>query len=642
MGRHVMRLDALEPRALLSTSVHYVDGAAVATVAWRGHEVEVYAGRWVVQLDDFGGTLPDQQARAARMVSQKSRAFAVAHHLGADGLFLVSAPPTMDVNDAMSFFESLPGYRYAEPDFRGQLTLTPNDTRFAEMWALNNTGQQGGTFDADIDAPEAWDHETGSANVVVGVLDSGLDYTHPDLDGNVFVNTLEIPGNNLDDDGNGYVDDVRGWDFGENDNDPMGDGSHGTFVSGIIGAEGNNATGIAGVSWDLSLLALKLTPFVGSASATVAMNYALGLRTRAVDPVNLRVTNHTWAVFGYSEALNQAIAQHAAAGILAVCGASNGTNNNDVDPVYPAGYEQPNVISVGNSTRFDQRANNSNFGATSVDLFAPGTDILSTARVVDGSYDVGTGTSAATPHVAGVAALLFAAAPGATYQQVRDAILGGVDVLPALAGLCATSGRLNARGALDRLLNLPPSVTDAAYRFDERPSALAVAFSENVSASLGVNDLTLVNLTTSTTIPSENIALSYGAGDVARFTFPGYPSGVLPDGDYLATLSAAGITDAAGNPLPADVVVDFFVLAGDATRDRRVNLNDFNVLAASFGQSDRTFSQGDFTYDGMVNLDDFNILASRFGATLGPAGIGVEGRRLSGVQQRELLDDVLA
>jgi subtilisin family serine protease len=254
---------------------------------------------------------------------------------------------------------------------------------------------------------------------------------------------------------------------------------------------------------------------------------------------------------------------------------------------------------------------------------------------VDGSYDVGTGTSAATPHVAGVAALLFAAAPGATYQQVRDAILGGVDVLPALAGLCATSGRLNARGALDRLLNLSPTVTDAGYRFDERPSALAVAFSENVGASLGVNDLTLVNLTTSTPIPSGNISLSYGAGDVARFRFPGYPNGVLPDGDYRATLAAAGITDASGNPLPADVVVNFFVLAGDATRDRRVNLNDFNVLAANFGQSDRTFSQGDFDYDGMVNLNDFNVLASRFGIALAPASAPRS-------QRSGLIDDLLA
>ena len=149
MGRHVTRIERLERRALLaSVSVHYVDGAAVATVGWHGHEVEVYAGRWVVQFDGCRGALPDQQARAARVIGARSRAFAVAHHLGADGLFLVTAPPTMGVSDAMAFFQSLPGIRYAEPDFRGQLTLAPNDTRFAEMWALNNTGQQGGTFDA--------------------------------------------------------------------------------------------------------------------------------------------------------------------------------------------------------------------------------------------------------------------------------------------------------------------------------------------------------------------------------------------------------------------------------------------------------------------------------------------------------------
>lgn len=369
-----------------------------------------------------------------------------------------------DVSDLMAPLTASPDVAFAEPNFVLLDTAAfPNDSRFGEQWSLNNTGQTGGTVDADIDAPEAWELVTGNSDVVVGLIDSGVDYTHPDLASNIWTNPGEIPDDGLDNDGNGYVDDFYGWDFVNGDNDPLDDNGHGTHVAGTLAAIGNNANGVTGVAWNSKIMALKFlnSSGVGSiAGAVAAMSYATSMCERGV---NIRMTNNSWGGGGYSQALADAIEASAQCDMLFLASVGNKNADTDVTPSYPASYNLDNVIAVAASDGNDTKAAFSDFGSTSVDLAAPGVGILSTAR--GGGYSVKSGTSMAVPHVSGVAALAWSAVPDASYQQVRDAILGGADAIASMAGTSVTGGRLNALGALTALttyeaLGSPMSIPD--------------------------------------------------------------------------------------------------------------------------------------------------------------------------------------
>jgi subtilisin family serine protease len=283
-----------------------------------------------------------------------------------------------------------------------------NDQYFSLEWGLNNTGQSGGKVDADIDAPEAWDITRGDGSVVVGVIDSGIDYNHPDLAGAIWTNPKEaIDG--VDNDGNGYVDDVRGWDFYSNDNNPMDDNGHGTHVAGTIAATAANGIGVAGVA-NAKVMALKFlgADGTGSTSAAIAaVNYATQMKKAGV---NIPLTNNSWGAGVGSTELYNAIRANADAGMLFVAAAGNGGSdqvgdNNDVTPNYPANYDVANVVSVAATDRLDNRGSFSNYGAVTVDLAAPGVTIASLAP--NGGYVYMDGTSMASPHVAGAAALAF-------------------------------------------------------------------------------------------------------------------------------------------------------------------------------------------------------------------------------------------
>ena len=370
------------------------------------------------------------------------------------GLYLLaSAAAGLDtVPDLIRALSGEPLVRFAEPDSIVSTCATlPNDPSFSQLWGLNNTGQSGGTADADIDAPEAWDLGTGSTSVVVGVIDTGVDYTHPDLAANIWSNPVEVV-NGIDDDGNGYIDDVRGWDFYAADANPMDENGHGTHVSGTIGAVGNNGLGVVGVNWRCSIMPLRFLGPSGSGATSDAIDalyYALGLRQRGV---NVRVTNNSWGGAGNEQALEAAISANATGGILFAAAAGNYGTDNDASPFYPASYPESNIIAVAATDSSDGLAYFSQYGLTSVDLGAPGVSIFST--LPNGQYGLNSGTSMATPHVSGVLALMASLSPDSDAATLRHALLAGVDRVPSLTTRTVSGGRLNAFGAIRQLAHI--------------------------------------------------------------------------------------------------------------------------------------------------------------------------------------------
>ena len=350
----------------------------------------------------------------------------------------VPSDNVMEIIDKLLKYDEI---KYAEPDYTIRiLQETPNDPNFDKLWGLHNTGQSGGTVDADIDAPEAWDITTGGS-VVVAVIGSGVNYNHEDLASNMWVNEGEIPDNGVDDDGNGYIDDYLGWDFVNDDNDPMDDNDHGTHCSGTIGATGNNGKGVVGVNWTVKIMPLKFLDQCGSGSTSGAIEAILYSTNMGV-----KISSNSWGGGGYSQALYDAIEEFGNEGGLFVAAAGNEGNDNDNKPSYPASYDLPNIVAVAATDRNDNLASFSNFGVASVDVAAPGVDIYST--VIEG-YEWFNGTSMAAPHVAGIAALIKTQYPGLGFEGIKNAILNSVDFKSSLEGKILTEGRVNALNVLN-------------------------------------------------------------------------------------------------------------------------------------------------------------------------------------------------
>ncbi|HZE69175.1 MAG TPA: S8 family serine peptidase [Pyrinomonadaceae bacterium] len=378
-----------------------------------------------------------------------------------EGLRLARVDP-VDTLAAISALRVRPDVLYAEPNYLRRKSLAPNDARYFEQWSLKNTGQSGGVSGIDIKAEQAWDITTGNRSIVVGIVDEGIDINHPDLRDNIWRNPGETPGNGVDDDNNGFVDDINGWDFVHDDNtvfDATGSypadetDAHGTHVAGIVGAAGNNSVGVTGVNWQVSLMSLK---FLGPTSGTTAdllraLAYAKMMRdlwsaSGGLRGANIRVLNNSYGGRNQSQAEFDAIIALAQSNILFVAAAGNESSNNDLEPEYPASYKAPNVISVASFNRFQGISPFTNTGPLSVHLFAPGEDILSTTP--GGTYDYFDGTSMASPHVAGVAALLCAHVSSLTLDRLRSAILYSGDVYATSPFFTITSRRLNAFSAL--------------------------------------------------------------------------------------------------------------------------------------------------------------------------------------------------
>ena len=342
----------------------------------------------------------------------------------------------------------------AEPDGVGFGAAVPNDPSFGSQWGLYNTGQSSGTPGVDVAATQLWDIMEGAPGVVIAVLDSGLNFTHPDLQNVAWTNAGEIAGNGIDDDANGRVDDVNGWDFVNGDNSPADDHGHGSHVTGIIAANRNNSAGIAGLVGGVKILVCKILNASNSGLTSNLIAATTYARRHGVPLMNMSLQNYP-----FNNLLNTEFNDCQTAGILLCISAGNQGVDNDTTPNYPSCYPQTNIIAVGNHHRADARWSGSNYGATTVDLFAPGRDIYST--VLGSSYSWFTGTSQAAPHVTAVAAALKHLNPAWTAAEIKTSLLTSAIQRPDYSGLCTTGGRLNAVTAVSHAVRqLPLADTD--------------------------------------------------------------------------------------------------------------------------------------------------------------------------------------
>ena len=412
-------------------------------------------------------------ADAARGINNRNGGTTL-ERFGELGWERIRLPAGKEIDSAIADYLGSGQVEAAQPNFYYHLLATPNDASFGSLWGM-----------AKISAPQAWDLNTGSSAVVVANIDTGVKYDHEDLAANMWTNPGEINNNGLDDDNNGFVDDYYGYDFFFNDPNPMDENtvSHGTHTAGTIGAVGNNSIGVVGVNWNVRIMAIKIydNDGLGTTSAMLinAYNYIRMMKNRGV---NIRVTNNSYGgcdeACGYDQATKDAIDALGSAGVLQVFAAGNDGRNIDTSPMYPAAYNSPWIVSVANSTSTDARNPGSNFGIVGVDLAAPGTGILSTVNTA-ANYAPLTGTSMATPHVAGAAALLASYNPGLSVASLKATLINTVDQLAGWNGIVKSGGRLNVANALQ-------NQTVCSFNVPTAPIAVPTKggnFSVNVAAA---------------------------------------------------------------------------------------------------------------------------------------------------------------
>ncbi|MBE3143321.1 MAG: S8 family serine peptidase [Planctomycetes bacterium] len=360
----------------------------------------------------------------------------------------LKVPESIGTNTAISILRQYPDVEYAEPNVK--FHLCTEDDRYPDQWSLYNDGHTGGIDDADIDAPEAWNIFTGDPNFVVAVIDTGIDRYHEDLTDNIWHNPGESgmqAHDGIDNDNNGYIDDSIGWNFKYNNWDTWDDVGHGTHVAGIIGAKANNTHGIAGVCWNVKIMAVKWN--LELTTAAPAIYYAVNNGAKVINASWGDDCQFLWTLFN---AINYARSK----GVLFVAAAGNikppaPHPNNDLYPYYPASFNLSNIISVLSTDHADFLSYFSHYGATSIDLGAPGGSAVPAGNIIStlpdlfegNNYGYMQGTSQATPHVVGAAALTWGKCPQLTYSQLKARILEKTDMLPDLYGKCVSDGRLN-------------------------------------------------------------------------------------------------------------------------------------------------------------------------------------------------------
>ncbi|MBI3871195.1 MAG: S8 family serine peptidase [Verrucomicrobia bacterium] len=404
------------------------------------------ADRILIQLKP--GAAPDQVNATHRRLGN-----AVRRHLaGAGDIQAIQLPVGASVQSHIEAYIASGLVAVAEPDFWVRPAAGPDDPYFlnGDQWHLNNTGQDGGVSGADIHALEGWETLNSASNVIVAIIDTGILASHPDLAGNLWTNPGEIPGNGIDDDGDGIVDDVHGLNAASNSGDIQDVVGHGTFVAGLIGAVGNNGAGVSGVAWNVQLMMCRFVDNAGNGSVSDVIQCFDYARTKGA-----KVINASFVGTNFSSTLLAAINNCRNAGIVVVAGVGNEGADNDILPGYPASYNLDNIIAVAATDRSDQLASFSNYGATNVDLAAPGEAITSTRASGVNPYSANSGTSFSTAIMSGAIALLRARYPGLSPSQLIHRAMTTVDPLPSLSGNCVSGGRLNLGRALG-----PPVIAD--------------------------------------------------------------------------------------------------------------------------------------------------------------------------------------
>lgn len=424
---------------------------------YQGQRLEAVPGEFLVKFKKGASQAKHDEAISAVNGTVAERILTAAMKTAGDneGIVLVRTP--LETSAAMNAIRQSDVVEYAEPNYLYYHNAVSNDTYYTNgsLWGMYGDTSPLRTNQYGSQAGEAWNAgNVGSTSVYVGIIDEGVMHTHTDLAGQIWTNPFDPVGGG-DNDGNGYVDDINGWDFAGNNNStydgPQDD--HGTHVAGTIGAKGGNGTGVVGVNWNIRMIVAK---FLGSSGGTTAnairaIDYITDLKTR--HGLRIVATNNSWGGGGFSSSLQAAIERANAQGILFIAAAGNGGadgigDNNDVTPNYPSNYPNANIIAVASITSTGARSSFSNYGLTTVDIGAPGSGIWSTlpssgGRSTYGSYS---GTSMATPHVTGGAALYAATRPTATASQIKNAILSSAVATSSLAGRCVTGGRLNVSG----------------------------------------------------------------------------------------------------------------------------------------------------------------------------------------------------
>jgi subtilisin family serine protease len=470
---------------------------------------------------------------------------------------------SMDTAALIAALKARGDVEYAEPNYiLHAVDVTPNDTYFTNLWGLNNTGQtiggSVGTAGADIQAPAAWDITTGSADYVVGIIDTGILYTHADLAANVWsaptAFTVTVGSTTIT-----CAAGTHGFNAIKNTCDPLDDNDHGTHVAGTIGAVGNNGVGVTGVNWTASIMGLKFLDASGNgttANAVKAIQFAVAAHGYFGDLANVRILSNSWGGGSYSQSLYDAINSAKSDNMLFVVAAGNDGANNDSTATYPANYALDNIVSVAATSNKDALASWSNYGKTTVELAAPGVYIYSTVK--SGGYAYMSGTSMATPHVSGAAALVLAACGNLTASQLKSAIVDNVDLVSSLSTKVISGGRLNVYNAIQSCASAEP---DFGLSASPASTSLSTTGSATFTVSTSAKSGYAGEITITPSIPAAGVTVSpasatVAAGDSATFaltassatagtytlTFTGTDGTLTHTATSTVTLAAPGYT----------------------------------------------------------------------------------------------------